>query len=90
MRSSLSGTDGGVIYEYDETRKSFILRASHQMEEELVDALACQLRPRLGDGVVGRAAASRDAGASSRYSGGAGIYAHAHAPVAGPASVIRA
>ena len=35
----LSGTDGGVIYEYDETAQEFHLRASHRMEEEMVEAL---------------------------------------------------
>ena len=30
----LSGTDCGVIYEYDETTQEFHLRASHRMEEE--------------------------------------------------------
>ena len=35
----LSGTDGGVIYEYDEGREEFELRASHRMEEEVFEAL---------------------------------------------------
>ena len=35
----LSGTDCGVIYEYDEETQEFHLRASHRMEEEVVDAL---------------------------------------------------
>ena len=53
----LSATDGGIIYEYDEPTQEFHLRASHQMEEELVDALrATPLR--LGRGATGRAAAS--------------------------------
>ena len=35
----LSGTDSGVIYEYDEEKQEFHLRASHRMEEELVEAI---------------------------------------------------
>ena len=35
----LSGTDGGVIYEYDEATQEFLLRASHRMEEELLEEL---------------------------------------------------
>jgi signal transduction histidine kinase len=55
----LSGTDGGAIYEYDEQSEEFLLRATDHMEEELVQALRAN-PPRLGDGVVGRAAASRE------------------------------
>ena len=35
----LSGTNSGVIYEYDEDKQEFHLRASHRMEEELVEAI---------------------------------------------------
>src|SRR4030095_6650934 len=55
----LSGTDGGAIYEYDESSEEFLLRATDQMEEELINALRAS-PPRLGDGVVGGAAASRE------------------------------
>jgi signal transduction histidine kinase len=55
----LSGTDGGAIYEYDEHSEEFVLRATDHMEEELINALHAN-PPRLGDGVVGRAAASRE------------------------------
>ncbi len=55
----LSDTDGGAIYEYDESSEEFFLRATDQMEEELIAALRAS-PPRLGDGVVGRAAASRE------------------------------
>ena len=52
----LSGSDAGAIYEYDETTEEFHLRASHQMEEHLAQAL--RLNPiRFGSGTVGRAAA---------------------------------
>jgi signal transduction histidine kinase len=54
----LSGTDGGAIYEYDEPSEEFLLRATDHMEEELINALRAH-PPRLGDGIVGRAAVSR-------------------------------
>ncbi len=54
----LSATDGGVIYEYDEATQEFLLRASHRMEEELIEALrAAPIR--VGEGAVGQAAISR-------------------------------
>ena len=54
----LSGTDCGIIYEYDEAAQAFHLRASYQMEEELVNAY--QTTPlRLGQGATGRAAETR-------------------------------
>ena len=55
----LSGTDGGAIYEYDEPSEEFLLRATDHMEEELITALRNN-PPRLGDGVVGRAALNRE------------------------------
>jgi two-component system, NtrC family, sensor kinase len=54
----LSETDSGVIYEYDEGRQEFHLRASHRMEEELVEAIrAAPIR--LGEGATGRATTTR-------------------------------
>ena len=54
----LSGTDCGIIYEYDESTQEFHLRANYQMEEELVNAY--QATPlRLGQGATGRAAETR-------------------------------
>jgi signal transduction histidine kinase len=54
----LSGTDCGIIYEYDEPTKEFHLRASYQMEQELVQAY--QATPlRLGQGATGRAAQTK-------------------------------
>jgi GAF domain-containing protein len=54
----LSGTSGGVIYEYDEARQEFQLRASHRTEAELVEVL--RARPiRLGEGATGQAALRR-------------------------------
>jgi len=55
----LSGTDCGIIYEYDKPTQEFHLRASYQMEEELVNAY--QATPlRLGQGATGRAAETRE------------------------------
>ncbi len=54
----LSGTDCGVIYEYEEDTQEFHLRASHRMEEEVVDAL--RTAPiHLGEGATGQAATNR-------------------------------
>jgi GAF domain-containing protein len=54
----LSGTSGGVIYEYDEAAENFLLRASYRMEEALVEALR-EAPIRLGEGATGRAAMIR-------------------------------
>jgi signal transduction histidine kinase/CheY-like chemotaxis protein len=54
----ITGADGGAIYEYDAPTQTFHLRVAHQMEAELVDALRAH-PPRLGEGTVGRAAATR-------------------------------
>jgi len=54
----LSGTTGGVVYEYDEATQEFHPRVTHQMNDELVEAVrAAPIR--LGEGAVGRAAATR-------------------------------
>jgi GAF domain-containing protein len=54
----LSGTHSGVIYEYDEDKQEFDLRASHRMEEELVEAIrAAPIRQ--GEGATGRATITR-------------------------------
>jgi len=54
----LSGTNGGVIYEYEEAAENFLLRASYRMEESLVEALR-GAPIRLGEGATGRAAMIR-------------------------------
>src|SRR5262245_52747174 len=54
----LSGTHGGVIYEYDETTQEFHLRASHRMEDEVVEVIKAT-PVRLGEGATGRAATMR-------------------------------
>src|SRR5262249_714612 len=54
----LSGTNGGVIYEYDDAAETFLLRASYHMEESLVKALR-EAPIRLGEGATGQAAIIR-------------------------------
>src|SRR5437870_10040847 len=54
----LSGASGGVVYEYDEAKQEFHLRASQRMEDEVVEALkATPVRP--GQGATGQAATIR-------------------------------
>jgi signal transduction histidine kinase len=55
----LSGTDGGAIYEYDEAAERLRLRATQKLDGELVEALR-GMPLRMGEGAVGRAAASRE------------------------------
>ncbi len=54
----LSGTNGGLIYEYDEPTQEFQLRGSHRMEQELVE-LVRTAPIRLGEGATGKAAVLR-------------------------------
>ena len=54
----ITGTDGGAIYEYEPSTRTFDLRATQEMEPELIAALRAH-PPRLGEGTVGRAAATR-------------------------------
>ena len=54
----LSGTDCGVIYEFDEATQEFNLRASHRMEVEAVEGLRAA-RIKLGEGATGQAAMTR-------------------------------
>ena len=54
----LCGTEGGVIYEYDEESREFRLTATHNMHAELNEAL--RATPiHLGEGAIGQAAALR-------------------------------
>ncbi|HEX2521073.1 MAG TPA: ATP-binding protein, partial [Terriglobia bacterium] len=55
----LSGTDGGAVYEFDEESQEFHLRATHRLDERLIEALRAN-PPRLGEGAMGRAAKSRE------------------------------
>jgi signal transduction histidine kinase len=54
----LSGTDGGAIYEFDEASGTLQLRATRAFEDALVDVLR-RTPPRIGEGAVGQAAATR-------------------------------
>ncbi|HEY1237619.1 MAG TPA: GAF domain-containing protein, partial [Solirubrobacterales bacterium] len=56
----LSRGDAGTIYEFDETAQVFVPRANYGIGEELVDALR-RSHIRLGETVVGQAAAERAA-----------------------------
>jgi GAF domain-containing protein len=51
----LSGTDAGVIYEYDESREVFVPRASEHLESEIV-ATMLATPVRRGEGATGRLA----------------------------------
>ena len=54
----LSGTNGGVIYEYDEAAQEFHLRASDRMEKEVIEALqTTPIRP--GQGATGQTVSAR-------------------------------
>jgi signal transduction histidine kinase len=55
----LSGTNGGVIYEYDEVTQEFEFRASHGVDSELLEELRFGARIHLGEGALGQAAATR-------------------------------
>src|SRR5262249_24043739 len=53
--TQLSGTDAGVIYEYDEQREIFVPRATEQLEAEIVETmLATPVRK--GEGATGQLA----------------------------------
>jgi PAS domain S-box-containing protein len=54
----LSGSDQGVIYEYDEPTRTFHQRATHRMSAEYLETMrAAPIR--LGEGVMGRAGVTR-------------------------------
>jgi GAF domain-containing protein len=56
----LTGTEGGSIYEYDASAEEFEIRATLNVEAEIVEAQRA-LRPHKGEGVVGRLADTRQA-----------------------------
>ena len=62
----LSGTDCGVIYEYDEAAQEFNLRASHRMEVEAVEGFK-NGADRIGEGATGQARLYSRAGADPGY-----------------------
>jgi GAF domain-containing protein len=57
--TQLAGVDAGVIYEYDEHREVFEPRATHHLEEEIVQTLATS-PVRKGEGATGRLAEVRE------------------------------
>jgi signal transduction histidine kinase len=57
--NQLSGTDFGVIYEYDEATEQFRLRATENLAEDLVELLRVRPLAR-GEGATGRAAEARE------------------------------
>jgi signal transduction histidine kinase len=57
--NQLSGTDSGVIYEYDEASERFRLRATENLDEELVELLRNAPLTR-GEGAMGHAAETRE------------------------------
>ncbi len=57
--AQLSAADGGLIYEYDETKQEFHqIRGAHRLDEELGEVLRAA-PTRLGEGATGKAAALR-------------------------------
>jgi signal transduction histidine kinase/putative methionine-R-sulfoxide reductase with GAF domain len=54
----ISGTDAGAIYVYDRAHGGFNLRATHGMDEALIEAIRGQ-RSGVADSRIGRAAAQR-------------------------------
>jgi signal transduction histidine kinase len=57
--TQLSGTDAGVIYEYDESREVFLPRATEHLEAEIVDTmLATPVRK--GEGATGQLAEAQE------------------------------
>ncbi len=54
----LSGTESGSIFEFDEQKEVFYLRATHQMDAELIETLRAN-PVSLGEGTVGGAAMAR-------------------------------
>jgi signal transduction histidine kinase len=70
--NQLAGMEGGAIYEYEEARQEFRLRATDQMPDDLVEAL--RLAPmHKGEGAIGRLAVTgepvsiRDIGDEDAY-----------------------
>jgi signal transduction histidine kinase len=57
--NQLSGTDFGVIYEYDEAAERFRLRATENLDEDLIELLRNSPLGR-GEGAMGRAAETRE------------------------------
>ncbi len=56
--ADLSGSEGGIIYEFDEGSDAFHVRAAHRISSIHLDALR-KTPIRLGEGALGRAAATQ-------------------------------
>ena len=56
----LSGSDQGIVYEFDEATQLFNQRATHQMTAEYLEAVR-SAPIRLGEGAIGRAGVTREA-----------------------------
>jgi len=56
--SALSGSEGGIIYEFDEANQSFHVRAAHHISSSHLEALR-KAPIRIGEGALGRAAATQ-------------------------------
>jgi signal transduction histidine kinase len=57
--TQLSGTDAGVIYEYDEQREVFLPRATEHLEPEIVETMLAS-PVRRGEGATGRLAEGQE------------------------------
>ena len=55
----LSGSDGGIVYEFEEASQSFHLRATHRISSEHLEVVR-SAPIRLGEGAVGRAGVTRE------------------------------
>jgi two-component system, NtrC family, sensor kinase len=58
--TQLSGTDAGVIYEYDDAREAFVPRATEQLEDEIVETMLTT-PVRKGEGATGQLAEAQEA-----------------------------
>jgi signal transduction histidine kinase len=56
--AELSGSEGGIIYEFDEANESFHVRAAHRISSAHLEALR-KAPIRVGEGALGRAAATQ-------------------------------
>ncbi len=72
--NQLAGTDSCTVYEHDERTAEFVVRVTHNLDEEVV-AVARRTPIRRGEGVLGRMAVTRepvqipDIGQEGAYSG---------------------
>jgi len=57
--NQITGMEGGAIYEYEEVRQEFRLRATDRIPDELVEALRSAPMPK-GEGAIGRLATSSE------------------------------